>query len=463
MLISIEITMNTLQSGWHCLHGKAHYIQLAEFLEHKIKAGAFEHSALPSYRKLEKLFGLSKSTIMRAFDLLSSRGLVVKKGNRLVPVFTKKEQICASPWTQYLSKQNKPTNRYVLNTLVDKDFDFAPHYENAIKAVCHAKRPAQHTSKCAPELFPYLSEILNERHIEADVSNILVLPSLRTAFYLINAVLFASASSVFIPETSAFSEYLPGGQSKHGWIRCDDEGLIPADLESKARHTKGNLLYIEPVNSQLRAKTLSSERRAEIEEICKRNNVYIVEGDYQRELIFDTAPLPLKAGDSTGRLYLSHLLYEFYPQGHISFLTGPAYLINHFYNVYKQITRSASYFRQLVLSELLESAVYAIYKTNYLERLEDRFEAVYKLMDELLKDLAVWNKPKGGLFIVVSFKVPLCRIRIPSGLCNWFPLGGQNRREDSIALSVVSAPLSLLTVFFYELASEICRAQHEKP
>lgn len=76
-------------------------------------------------------------------------------------------------------------------------------------------------------------------------------------------------------------------------VKCDDEGIVPGDLEDKLRrHDNAKLLYIIPSFQNPSGITTPTERRRAVYDLCKKYGVVILEDNPYGELRFAGEDVP---------------------------------------------------------------------------------------------------------------------------------------------------------------------------
>lgn len=85
-------------------------------------------------------------------------------------------------------------------------------------------------------------------------------------------------------------------------VKCDDEGIVPGDLEDKLRrHDNAKLLYIIPSFQNPSGITTPTERRRAVYDLCKKYGVVILEDNPYGELRFAGEDVPtIKSFDEDG-------------------------------------------------------------------------------------------------------------------------------------------------------------------
>lgn len=114
-------------------------------------------------------------------------------------------------------------------------------------------------------------------------------------------------------------------------VKCDGEGIIPADLEEKLRrysHTK--LLYVIPTFQNPTGITTPVERRRAVYDLCLRHGVVILEDNPYGELRFSGADVPsIKSFDTEGIVIYCSSFSKILSAGmRVGYVTAPQEIIS---------------------------------------------------------------------------------------------------------------------------------------
>ena len=163
-----------------------------------------------------------------------------------------------------------------------------------------------------PELRTWIAERMNARYGTSFAwEDVLVTTGSQQALDIYAKVLLDPGDVVLLENPSylgaiqAFDAYQPTYVS----VETDEDGLIPEALDEVLRKKSARrpkFLYTIPTFQNPTGRTLSSERRAKVVEICRRHELPVFEDNPYGELSFEsTPPPPLIASEPRGLISYS--------------------------------------------------------------------------------------------------------------------------------------------------------------
>ncbi len=408
------------------------YIQIADYFLNKIQSGEWiAGSYLPDQRRLSKLLGVNRSTLisaldeLRAMDLLETKG---KGGTVIANTQILSHGVKAPNWKAHIDEGFHISN---LDTIqIINRYEFTEGYIRLS------------SGEPSPELFPkemmkevlgsvademtnlgyeepkgmlYLREqvsnYLKPFGIQAPPENILIVSGALQAIQLISIGLMQPGSTVFL-EKPSYLYSLNIFQSiglRRSAVPMDQEGLIPNQLiQTKPKHRQ-SILYTVPSFHNPTGIVMSERRRKELLEVCIKNQIPIIEDDVYRELWIDEpSPLPIKSLDQNNSvLYVGSVSKTLSTGLRIGWLVGPEAVIERLGDLKMQNDYGSSSLSQLTAGKFLESGLYQAHSAFVREKLKIRRQVTIEALELYFKDLADWSIPQGGYYIWLKFKWPL--------------------------------------------------------
>ncbi len=113
-------------------------------------------------------------------------------------------------------------------------------------------------------------------------------------------------------------------------VKCDDEGIVPGDLEDKLRrHDNAKLLYIIPSFQNPSGITTPTERRRAVYDLCKKYGVVILEDNPYGELRFAGEDVPtIKSFDEDGIVIYCSSFSKILSSGmRVGYVTAPEEIV----------------------------------------------------------------------------------------------------------------------------------------
>ncbi|PID98388.1 MAG: GntR family transcriptional regulator [Actinobacteria bacterium] len=190
-------------------------------------------------------------------------------------------------------------------------------------------------------------------------------------------------------------------------VDMDEDGLIPEALEERIREVRASgrtikFLYTIPNYHNPAGVTLSMERRPVIVEICRRENILILEDNPYGLLGFDSDPHPaLKSFSPEGVVYLGSFSKMFAPGYRIGWAYAPHAIRSKLILASEAAILSPSMIVQMAISQyLLDYDWYSQVKT-FRSMYKERADAALDALEEFMPDSS-WTVPQGGFYTWVT-------------------------------------------------------------
>lgn len=267
------------------------------------------------------------------------------------------------------------------------------------------------TTEGDPELRRRVADRLTIRGLPTNPDDLLITSGSQQALTLIAQVFLEPGDVVLVEDPSYLAALqafqLTGAQLVP--VPCDDEGLLPDEVERLVAEHRPKLLYTVPTFHNPTSRTLSAERRAALADIMDRADLWVVEDDPYGELRYAGDSVPALASYSAAHdrtLALSTLSKVAAPGLRIGWVRTPPTV--------KQALTIAKQAADLH-SSTVDQAATARWLAHvdldaHLERLKtiyrERRDAMLAGLPQTLPDGSTFTVPEGGMFIW---------IRLPDG------------------------------------------------
>jgi GntR family transcriptional regulator/MocR family aminotransferase len=286
------------------------YQQLTRALKAAILGGGLgAGTRLPPSRVLARELGISRITVLSAYDQLRAEGYLqsrVGSGSYVSalqltpPLCLPKAGTIAAP-SRYADRARTQANRHIYRSQPGLRFDLQ-HGETLSYPTLNSlwgrelARATSYTSleRTASEGLPALREqictyLAHRRGVRANPDDILIVNGSQQAFGLIARVLLNEGDPVVMEEPHYFG--LWRALAAHGAqlqaVRTDDEGLVCAELPQDPPR----LICVTPSHQFPSGPVMSLPRRLELLRYAGANRCWIVEDDYDSEFRYDSQPL----------------------------------------------------------------------------------------------------------------------------------------------------------------------------
>lgn len=367
------------------------YRALANAIKMQILTGQLKPgAAIPSVRELASSMGTSRSTILRAYELLASQGYVKtfpKSGTRVSLSAPQLENAVLMTTT----KQRDSRDELIVDCLASatpRATGTAPssiHQSNRYSSshffpFGQWRRCISHASLRLPDFFtdadafgyPPLRDALKHylrrsRDIVCDSSNVVVFDGIEQALDVVCRLTLSPGDSVVVQEPT------------FPWVRqlFVEHGVVVHIIPSNADGLNISLLdeiesprmiYLCPSHQPATGTITSLARRKEILNWAKRSATIVFEDDSDNEYRYGRAPIQSMHGlNSTDlTIYCSTFERTLGPVVNLAYLVLPEFLVERLFNFKKSLQPISTTLDQVALEEFISSGNFEhhIHKTR---------------------------------------------------------------------------------------------------
>lgn len=255
-----------------------------------------------------------------------------------------------------------------------------------------------------------ISRHLARKGIQAGIDNMLLTTGSQQAIDLLTKIYVDPGDVILVekPTYLAAIQVFQSHKAKLVSVDCDKDGMNPEDLERKIKLHQPKFIYVIPTFANPTGKAWSIERRQQTLDICKRNNVLILEDDPYGELRFgEGEPLPSifsLGGEANGNpvIYTSTFSKIVAPALRTGWVVGDQEVIRHMARAKQAADLHSSTMDQQAIHQIFEH--FDIY--GHIDLIRTQYEIRMHQMIDLLKaqnwEGVNWLEPKGGMFIWVE-------------------------------------------------------------
>jgi DNA-binding transcriptional MocR family regulator len=188
-------------------------------------------------------------------------------------------------------------------------------------------------------------------------------------------------------------------------VEMDDNGLVPESLEQAivavaAAGKRAKFLYTIPTYHNPAGVTLSTKRRAQVLEICRRHDLLVLEDNPYGLLGFDAEPLrALRADDPERVVYLGSFSKTFAPGFRVGWALAPHAVREKLVLAQESATLCPPTFSQRAVSAYLSEHDWRSQIKDFTEMYRERRDAMLSALEEHLGGRATWTVPAGGFYV----------------------------------------------------------------
>lgn len=363
--------------------------QIYQYVRGQILCGALQAGEkLPSTRELSNHLGVSRNTILEAYEQLIAEGFLITR--RGAGTFVAEGT--------FLEKRNRQKMNMTIKSEQDADvIDFRSGIPDLtlFPRKVWAKLSHEIWNDAEAHTFGYdqpegrieLREVLSNyllktRGVTCHPEQIIITSGATQALTLVAKLLLSLDDHVVIEDpitTDIQTIFQVTGASLYP-ISVDEKGmkttLLPDHLDPK-------FVFITPSHQFPLGSTLPIQRRIELIQYVREKNCYIVEDDYDSEFRFEGLPISSVQGLEQDRvIYIGSFSKILSPALRIGYVILPSNLIN--------TCRDLKWFSDLHTPSIDQLVLTRFMKDGYLERHILKMKKLYKrrrdvLMDELIK------------------------------------------------------------------------------
>ena len=260
-----------------------------------------------------------------------------------------------------------------------------------------------------PALREQILEVMALEGIRANVDDIVVTTGSQHALELVTKI-FIDPGDVVLAEGPSYVTAMvvfKSFQAQVEHVEMDDNGLVPEALRQKIARLKADgkrikFLYTVPTFSNPAGVTLTWERRLEILEIARANDILVLEDNPYGLLYFDGAPPhAMRSVEEDGVIYLGTFSKTLAPGFRVGWALAPHAIREKLILANEAAVLSPSSFTQMVISEYLASADWKGQIDTFRGVYRERRDAMLQALDDYLPDLS-WTNPTGGFYVWVT-------------------------------------------------------------
>jgi 2-aminoadipate transaminase len=257
-----------------------------------------------------------------------------------------------------------------------------------------------------PAIREQILEVMTLEGIRASVDDVVVTTGSQQALDLVTK-LFIDKGDVILAESPSYVGAIGVFRSYQAdvvHVATDNDGMVPESLRETIVRTRAagktiKLLYLIPNFHNPAGVTLSWERRLEIIEIARSNNILILEDNPYGLLYFDgPPPQAMRSVDTDGIIYLGTFSKTFAPGLRVGWAVAPHAIREKLILANESAVLSPSAFTQNVITSYFSGADWRGQIDTFRGIYRERKEALVGALKEHLPDLT-WTDPTGGFYV----------------------------------------------------------------
>jgi len=412
--------------------------EIYEALKAGIREGRFRPgSRLPSTRALCADLGVSRNTVLAAYEQLLAEGYALARERAttvVADIVTPPRARDAAPlppprlstYAERLTREAwmPPSGSYAPRPGVRYDFRYGKPAVNDFPVDAWRRLLGEHARHALRDSFGYaapaghlpLREALAQylqraRGLHCDAERIVIVNGSQQAIDLAARLLLDAGDAAVIEEP-----HYPGATvafeavgARLIRITTDAQGLDPARLPPSS--SRARLAYVTPCHQFPSGVIMPLERRLALLDWARRNDAWIVEDDYVSEFRYEGRPLEaLQALDQHGRvIYIGTFSKTLFPALRLAYLVLPRALVRPFAAAKWVADRFSPSLPQAALAEFIASGQFERHLRRASLRNAARRRALIESLRQHLGERVTIAGENTGVHLVVWFE----RLRWP--------------------------------------------------
>ena len=402
-------------SGWAAGDGPLHK-KLARALRHAIERGDLTPiTRVPSERSLAEALAVSRATVVTAYDLLRSEGLLASRqgSGTWVSVTRSRRELPPTaalfPWMHRISPEHEvvglPPGSIDLSAITLPAAE--PVLDGLLGMTDHDWMALTSVRGYFPLGLSLVREVIAQdferRGIPTSEDQIIVTTGAQQGLDLIASAWIQPGDGVVV-EDPTYAGALPvlrKAGARVLTVPMDDQGIRVDSLEQLVARESVKLIYLNPTFHNPTGTVLSEARRRRVISLAKSSDIAVVESTVQADLSLGEAPPPrhLAASGHDEVFTLGSMSVLFWTGLRVGWIRGPARSIFQLGQVKGTVDLGTPLVDQLLAARLLPRIDEVAQWRG--KQLRERLDLVTSLLVALLPEWT-WERPRGGTSLWVK-------------------------------------------------------------
>ncbi|MEK5079109.1 PLP-dependent aminotransferase family protein [Solibacillus sp. FSL W7-1436] len=254
----------------------------------------------------------------------------------------------------------------------------------------------------------YIADKYNNKqsNLNYTADDVLITTGSQQALELISKVLLNKGDGIVIEEPGylgAIQAFTLREPSFYG-VTLETEGMNVEQLKDALKQPNVKMVYTVPNFQNPTGLTYTKERREEVFEAVKDQDVIFIEDDPYGELRFTGEHLPyIAAGKMTNSVVLGSFSKTVTPGMRLGYiLTKNHELLNHVETAKQATDLHTNIFGQYILNQYLTTNEYEAHVEKIIALYKKQADAMLAAMEKYFPPYVKYTKPEGGMFVWVT-------------------------------------------------------------
>ena len=383
---------------------------------------------LPATRELSKLLGVSRNSVITAYENLEEKGVlytVKGRGTFVAEVKSINEDGWKISWSEKANDYGKlaekldivkseiPWEKNLISfksispdgELFDME-EFKKAFLNRISIEGHKLLNYGYAKGYKP-LMEYLLEYMKSNGVDIEGKDIIITNGFTEGLEMLCEA-YTSPGDKIICENPTHNTSIKI-MKVHGievvGVKMNEDGIDILELEEKLKDNKIKFGYLIPSYHNPTGIVLKGEKRFEVYNLFKKYNVPIIEDGFNEELLYNSTHVsPIAALDKggSGVVYIGSFSKILFPGIRVGWLLADKEVINILESVKRCKNIHTSFLDQGILYEYLRSGAFEKQIKKVRKSYKERYEFALKCINKYVNPKFIWGE--GGLHIYIGIE-----------------------------------------------------------
>jgi GntR family transcriptional regulator/MocR family aminotransferase len=389
-------------------------------------------TAMPGSRELAAALGVSRKTVVAAYDELVAQGWLTSEATRGTFV----SPLLPEPSPANSGRSVSPAR------LEEPDFplrrpapDLPPYeahagwlgfddglpdprllprealaraYRRALLAMGTGRRPGYGDARGSERLRQAVATMLSvDRGVTCGPDNVCLVRGTQMGIFVAARLLACPGDTVVVEQLSypPAREAFRAAGAEIAAVGLDAEGMRLDDLESVCRRRRVRAVYVTPHHQFPTTVVLRPQRRLRLLALAEQFGFAILEDDFDHEFHFAHRPLrPLASVDRHGKvIYVGSFSKLLTPSLRIGYLAGPAAFVRRAAEELTIVDRQGDPVTETAVAEMIEAGAIRAHARRVHKIYAERQKAFAEHLAAVLGERVAFAVPEGGLAVWVRF------------------------------------------------------------
>lgn len=371
---------------------------------------------LPSTRKLALELGISRNRMLEVYEQLTAEGYLesyVGSGTYIAKNSSPEKYLNNSDQDNVYIDSNWDTNKSsdVINFISGTpDLSMFPRirWSKCLKEACLDAPPDILDYVGSAGVFDLrvtISKLLQRtKGIKCRPEQIIIISGSSEGFLILAKMLGRPLNKVMIedPAYVGIKRIFEAMNINLHTVPVDEKGIITDLLPDKC---ESSLIIVTPSHQFPLGSVLPVQRRIKLIEYSRKNNIFIVENDYDSEFRYAGLPIsPLYLIDPDRVIHMGTFSESMYPGIRTGYMIVPASLVDKCCEVKEAMGLLTSSVKQMALSYFIKKGFYEIHISKMRKSYQKKNEILVNSLKGSFKNTVRITGDTTGLFIVCEFE-----------------------------------------------------------